>query len=249
MSLISIIKPDWAAPLNISACGTTRLGGSSQNAFTELNLASHVGDDNQAVSTNRILLKNYLNLPAEPCWLNQTHSTRVVTLEESTPYDAEVDAAITRDANTIAVVMTADCLPILLCNRAGTEVAAIHAGWRGLADGIIEKTLDKMESPPEQLLAWVGPAISQQRFEVGDEVHEIFVRDRVSAEARFIANRPGHWLCDLPGLASDILARKAVGSVKLSGLCSFEDEHQFFSYRREKVTGRMASLIWINSTA
>lgn len=219
----------------------------SVKPYDELNLASHVGDDDQSINTNRILLKEQLGLPSEPCWLNQTHSTRVVTLDSSTPYDVDVDAAISRDADTIAVVMTADCMPILLCNHQGTEVAAVHAGWRGLVDGIIEKTLNKMDSDPEQLMAWVGPAISQSRFEVGDEVQAIYTRNHKTAERRFIANRPGHWLCDLPGLALDALYRQGVNSVELSGLCSFEDEAQFFSYRREKVTGRMASLIWINS--
>ena len=249
VSLISIIKPNWERPANVSACCTTRGGGVSLKPFDGLNLAGHVGDDDQAVTMNRSLLKDRLSLPAEPRWLNQTHSIRVVTLEASRPFDSEVDAAITRDVDTIAVILTADCLPILLCNREGTEVAAVHAGWRGLADGIIEKTLDKMDSDPEQLLSWIGPAISQQRFEVGDEVREILVRNNVAAKTRFIANRSGHWLCDLPGLALDILVQQGVGSVRPSGLCSFEDEGQFFSYRREKITGRMASLIWINSTA
>ncbi|MDH5353236.1 MAG: peptidoglycan editing factor PgeF [Gammaproteobacteria bacterium] len=248
MSLITIVKPNWDAPVKVSACCTTRAGGVSLQPFDGLNLAGHVGDNEQSVTTNRSLLKDQLSLPAEPCWLSQTHSTRVASLERCGTYNADVDAAITRDVDTIAVVMTADCLPILLCNREATEVAAVHAGWRGLADGIIEKTLDKMNSGCGQLLAWIGPAISQPRFEVGDEVREIFARNNPAAEARFIANRPGHWLCDLPGLALDILAHQGVNSVKLSGLCSFEDETRFFSYRREKVTGRMASMIWINST-
>jgi len=243
------IEPDWQAPVCISAFCTTRPGGVSVEPYDSLNLAQHVGDDIQSVDSNREILMRELELPTKPCWLNQTHSTRVETILDVEQYNANVDAAITHQANVITVVMTADCLPILLCSRAGDEVAAIHAGWRGLADGIVQATLAAMDSPAKELLAWIGPAISQNRFEVGDEVHEIFITQNSEAKKRFIGNRPGHWLCDLPGLASDILKDSGLNAVKQSGLCSFEDESRFYSYRREKVTGRMASLIWINPDA
>ena len=246
---IELIRPDWDAPANIAACCTTRAGGVSTEPFDELNLAAHVGDQDNAVTTNREVLVEQLNLVSQPCWLKQTHSTRVETIGDATHYDANVDAAITRQANTIAVVMTADCLPILLCDRKGSEVAAIHAGWRGLADGIVQATLASMASSANELLAWIGPAISQNRFEVGDEVYQIFIEQERRAKNRFVSNCQGHWLCDLPGLAVDLLKQSGLHAVTQSGMCSYEDESRFYSYRREKATGRMASLIWINPTA
>jgi YfiH family protein len=145
--------------------------------------------------------------------------------------------------------MTADCLPILLCNRSGSEVAAIHAGWRGLANGIIEATVKKMQSSPEQLLAWIGPGIGQQFFEVGIEVREIFIAKNNNANDYFIASRPKHWLCDLGGLAVDVLTRLNLAEINRSEYCSFKDESILFSYRRNATTGRMASLIWIDDNA
>ena len=248
-TLIDLIKPDWEAPANVSACCTTRGGGVSEGPFHQFNLATHVGDDESAVFSNRESLVRQVGLVHQPCWLKQTHSIRVETLIDVVNYNADVDAAITRNLNTVAVVMTADCLPILLCNRNGTEVAAIHAGWRGLADGVVQSTLTAMDSPADDLLAWIGPAISQKRFEVGDEVYRIFADRQENASRHFVANRPGHWLCDLPGLATELLKQSGLTAVKQSGLCSFEDEKRFYSYRRNQVTGRMASLIWINSPA
>jgi len=244
---IEFIQAGWNAPPQVKALCTTRNGGFSKHPYDSFNLAMHVGDDEKSVLRNRELLCNSLKLPAEPCWLEQTHSTRVVNLD----YEAsrQADAAITRKANTIAVVMSADCLPILLCNREGTEIAAIHAGWSGLADGVIEATVKSMESSPGQLLAWIGPGISQQCFEIGVEVREIFIGKSSDAEGRFIANRPGHWLCDLGSLALDILTRLEVTEISRAEYCSFNDETLFYSYRRNPTTGRMASLIWINSGA
>jgi hypothetical protein len=222
-----------------------RQGGFSQPPYDSLNLAEHVGDEQHNVLRNRELLQAGLNLPAGPNWLEQTHSTRVVVLENDASRKA--DAAITRLAGTVAVVMTADCLPILLCNQAGTEVAAVHAGWRGLADGVIQATLKKLQSPVNELMAWIGPGISQQYFEVGDAVRDIFLVNSDQNQQYFIANRPGHWLCDLPGLATGILGSHAVVEIDAAPDCSYRDEAQFFSYRRSTTTGRMASLIWIES--
>ncbi len=247
--MIEVIRPDWPPSERIRALCTTRHDGNSTGAYEGLNLAQHVGDDNQSVNSNRQLLRQQLDLPGDPCWLNQTHSTDVTLLCGSHSYQVNADAAISRQPGMIAVVMTADCVPILFCNRDATEVAAIHAGWRGLVDGIIEKTLNNMRSDAVQLLAWVGPAISQSRFEVGPELFELFVEKDEQAESRFKANRPGHWLCDLPGLVQDKLRQQGVSGVYLSGICSFEDESRFYSYRRNKVTGRMASMIWINGDA
>jgi YfiH family protein len=243
---IEFIRARWNAPPQVKALCTTRNGGFGEQPYDSFNLAAHVGDDDKCVQRNRELLRHTLDLPAEPCWLEQTHSTRVINLESESTRVA--DAANTQQAGTIAVVMTADCLPILLCNKAGTEVAAIHAGWRGLADGVIEAAVLAMQSPPDQLLAWIGPGISQQCFEVGDEVREIFIARNNTAEDHFIANRPAHWLCDLGALASDTLTRLKVAEINRAEYCSFKDESLFYSYRRNAPTGRMASLIWIDSS-
>ena len=242
-----IIEATWNAPRRVRAVCTTRHGGCSSDPFESFNLASHVGDEVTRLAENRKFLRRRLNLPGEPCWLKQTHGTHVVNLDQDKKRRA--DAAITRRSGTIAVVLTADCLPILLCNRAGTEVAAVHAGWRGLVDGVIQATVDQMESPTNQLLAWIGPAISQHCFEVGEEVRNQFLARFPRANAYFKANRAGHWLCNLPGLAVDILGQLGVTEIHRADYCCYTDEALFFSYRRNHPTGRMASLIWIDSDA
>jgi YfiH family protein len=241
--MIETIKPDWVAPPGVCAYTTTRVGGVSKAPFDSLNLALHVGDDPVHVARNRELLQQ-LNLPAEPCWINQTHGTHAVTLELDSSRDA--DAAITRLPGVVAVVMTADCLPILVCNRDGGEVAAVHAGWRGLQAGVIQRTLASMESCSEQLQAWIGPGISQQNFEVGGEVRSAFIDSIQDAESFFKENRKGHWLCDLAGLAERVLKSQGVVDVYRDPGCSYREAERFFSYRRNATTGRMASLIWIN---
>ncbi|MBT8434825.1 MAG: peptidoglycan editing factor PgeF [Gammaproteobacteria bacterium] len=240
--MIETIAPDWVTPPGVCACTTTRAGGVSEAPFDSLNLALHVGDDPVHVGRNRELLQQ-LHLPAEPCWINQTHGTDVVTLELDKNRDA--DAAVTRQPGVVAVVMTADCLPILLCNRDGSEVAAVHAGWRGLQAGVIQRTLAGMESRGEQLQAWIGPGISQQNFEVGAEVRTAFIESTPDAESFFDENRKGHWLCDLAGLAERVLKRQGLVDVYRDHGCSYRDADRFFSYRRNATTGRMASLIWI----
>jgi len=244
---IEVIEACWNAPPQVKALCTTRAGGTSHSPYDSLNLATHVGDEVSAVMRNRELLCNGLNLPSEPAWLEQTHSTRVVNLVHAS--NRLADAAIAGKPGTVAAVMTADCLPILLCNRSGDEIAAIHAGWRGLSDGIIEATVFGMQSSPDQMLAWIGPAIGQQYFEVGDEVRDIYVTQNNDAQNHFSANRPGHWLCDLGGLAADTLTRAGVTEINRSDLCSYRDESLFFSYRRNATTGRMVSLIWIEGQA
>ena len=241
--MINLIKPDWGAPAPVRAVTTTRTGGFSRAPFDSLNLALHVGDNPDHVAQNRARLQQALELPAEPCWMNQTHGIHAVTLEQED--SREADAAITRLAGTVAVVMTADCLPILVCNRDGTEVAAIHAGWRGLQAGVIQATLASMASANEQLLAWIGPGISRDNFEVGEEVRTAFIDSIARAEGFFHANRAGHWLCDLAGLAESVLLDLGVGEVCCHSGCTYRDADRFFSYRRNAATGRMASLIWI----
>jgi hypothetical protein len=242
--MIEIIKPDWPAPARIKACCTTRLGGVSAGPFDSLNLGLHVGDRDVDVAQNRKRLRAALALPGEPCWMRQTHSARVVTLEQDSNRDA--DAAITRETGRVAVVMTADCLPILLCNRSASEIAAIHVGWRGLRDGVIQSTIMAMHSAPTQLMAWIGPGISQPNFEVGAEVYSAFIDSVAESASCFSGDRPGHWLCDLAGLAEVVLRGQGVVEVTRSAHCSYRDAGLFYSYRREAVTGRMASLIWIN---
>lgn len=241
--MIETVKPDWIAPPGVCAFTTTRRGGVSQAPFDSFNLALHVGDDPAQVARNRELLRQLLNLPAEPCWINQTHGTDVVTLELDNSRDA--DAAITRRPGVVAVVMTADCLPVLVCNRDGSEVAAVHAGWRGLRAGVIQAALARMKSSSEQLQAWIGPGISQDNFEVGEEVRNAFIDSLQDAESFFSENRKGHWLCDLAGLAEQVLKRQGVVDVYRDPGCSYRDGENFFSYRRNPTTGRMASLIWI----
>ena len=241
--MIETIKPGWIAPPGICAFTTTRVGGVSEPPFDSLNLALHVGDDPVHVARNRELLQQLLNLPAEPCWINQTHGTHAVTLELDNSRDA--DAAITRLPGVVAVVMTADCLPVLLSNRDGSEVAAVHAGWRGLQAGVIQSTIASMQSSAEQLQAWIGPGISQENFEVGGEVRTAFIDSMQDAKSFFKQNRKAHWLCDLAGLAERVLKIQGVVDVYRDPGCSYRDADDFFSYRRNATTGRMASLIWI----
>ena len=238
------ILPQWPAPENVSACCTTRRGGISRAPYDSFNLALHVGDEADSVAVNRQRLRQQLELPAEPGWINQTHGTGAVVLENEINRDA--DAAITRRPGQVAVVMTADCLPILLCNRDGSEVAAVHAGWRGLRAGVIQSALAAMQSSNDRLMAWIGPGISQAAFEVGDEVRAAFTDTDAAAREYFEANRPGHWLCDLAGLAERVFRQQGVASVFRDCHCSYRDGELFYSYRRDGVTGRMAALIWIN---
>ena len=241
--MIDIVRPDWDAPGGIEALCTTLVGGVSSSPYDSLNLGMHVGDDNEQVYRNRQLLRKNLELPDDPDWINQTHGTRVVTLEQDQNRDA--DAAITRQAGSVAVVMVADCLPILVASRDGSEVAAIHAGWRGLQAGVIQSALRDMHSRPESLFAWIGPAISQANFEVGDEVRGAFLNSNPVAAGFFTDHGPGHWLCDLGGIAELILKQQGVGAISRDQHCTYRDKDLFYSYRREAVTGRQAALIWI----
>lgn len=241
--MIELIEPHWPAPTTVAACCTTRVGGVSQAPYDSLNLGLHVGDDAAAVKQNRALLAARLQLPAEPEWIHQTHGIEAVTLEASKTREA--DAAITRQAGRVAVVMVADCLPILLCDRGGREVAAIHAGWRGLQAGVVQSTLAAMQTPANELMAWIGPGISQPHFEVGGEVVAAFEQAVEGARDFFTGNRPGHWLCDLGGLAERTLRTQGVSQVSRDSHCTYRDAERLYSYRRDGVTGRMAALIWI----
>ena len=243
MSQLEVIQPDWNAPDTIYACCTTRSGGVSQRGYSSLNLASHVADDLVNVQCNRVLLQQHLKLPTEPQWLNQTHTTEVTNLDYDSSRDT--DAAITSIPSRIAVVLTADCLPVLFTNIQGTEVGAAHAGWRGLLNGVLENTLQALTSPAEEIIAWLGPAIGPQRFEVGQEVRLAFTHQDAQLDKFFIPTRSGHYLADLYSIARTRL--KNIGLRHISGgqYCTFNEADRFFSYRREKDTGRQASLIYI----
>lgn len=238
------IFPDWPAPTWVRACTTTRVGGASAPPYATFNLAHHVGDALAVVAANRKHLAEALNLPAPPVWLDQIHSARAVDVCH---VEGGADAAYTDRPDQVCAVLTADCLPILLCDRAGSRVAAVHAGWRGLAAGVIENTLHAMPRPATEWMAWLGPAIGPEAFEVGDAVREVFIGYDGVATSAFRPHRPGHWLADIYELARQRLRANGVTQIYGGGWCTVRDAARFYSYRREGVTGRMASLIWIAS--
>lgn len=233
----------WPAPKNISALCTTRVSGFSQAPFDSFNLAQHVGDNETNVARNRQLLQEQLNIPAEPVWLNQTHSIHCVIPENDANRDA--DAAITQSRLHPLAILTADCLPITLCSKQGTEIAAIHAGWRGLFNGIVENTVSKMTSSSKDLMAWIGPAICQNCYEIGVEVYDSFTGKYPQSQSAFIP-RNGKWLANLPQIAELVLNSQGIHAVYQSGLCTYESENELYSYRKQAITGRIATLIWFN---
>ncbi|PWK44448.1 peptidoglycan editing factor PgeF [Pleionea mediterranea] len=261
-----LTHPDWPVPSQVHAIITTRVGGSSRGAFQGLNLASHVGDDPKKVAANRLELERLANLPSQPVWLNQTHSTQVIAADSNiglltehqsgvqkeqqashhnnsnTALDA--DASVSSSSNVVCCVLTADCLPILLTNQQGDWVAAIHAGWRGLLNGIIENTLSQYSSSTHELLAWLGPAISQAKFEVGAEVRQMFLSQNASDDVFFKVSGE-KYLADLYGIARRKLNQQHV-DVYGGDYCTYQQPELFYSYRRDGETGRMASLIWFD---
>jgi polyphenol oxidase len=246
-SPIGVLTPEWPAPANVRAACTLRSGGVSDPPFDTLNLGAHVGDDPRAVAQNRRLLSAVLRLPAEPAWMEQVHGVEVLDLDlpNSAGRAAGVaDAAFTRRGGNICVVQVADCLPVLLTARDGSVVAAAHAGWRGLAAGVLEATVHRLAIEPRELIAWLGPAIGPSHFEVGDEVRRAFLAHEAVASRAFIANTRGRWQCDLPALARARLTALGVGAVFGGNWCTYADASRFFSYRRDGRCGRMAALIW-----
>ena len=241
---MSWLQPNWPAPATVHAASTLRTGGVSAPPFDSFNLALHVGDAADAVRENRTRLSQLLRLPAEPCWLEQVHGSHVVEVATYVTPPA-ADACIARAANQVCAVMTADCLPVLFCSLDGDRVAAAHAGWRGLAAGILESTVSSLGLPGSQLLAWFGPAIGPQAFAVGDEVRIAFTARDAATVTAFQRNTNGQWLADIYHLARLELARLGVHAVYGGDACTVSDEARFFSYRRDGQTGRMASLIWI----
>ena len=240
--------PEWPAPPRVKACSTTRNGGVSEGRFASLNLAAHVEDDVAAVKRNREILQATLSIPREPVWLSQVHGVRVVDAAKA-DIDTQADASFSRQSGVACVVMTADCLPVLFTDREGSVVASAHAGWRGLLGGVLEQTVAAMQVPPENILAWFGPAIGPENFEVGDEVRDAYLKTDEDTAVAFLPSRPGHWWADIYELARLRLNRAGVRAMYGGGLCTFADPDRFYSYRRDHVTGRMASLIWMQIEA
>ncbi len=234
--------PDWPAPVGIKACVTTRAGGVSAAPFDSFNLGDHVDDDPEAVSQNRSKLTSCLRV--QPAWLKQVHGIDVV---QASPAQAmQADASWSKTPGVACTIMTADCLPALFCNRQGTQVAAAHAGWRGLAAGVLEAAVNSFADQPSEILVWLGPAIGPQAFEVGPEVREAFIATHPETAEAFIAGaNPGKFMADIYRLARLRLAAHGVTAVYGGGLSTYDDE-RFFSYRRGARTGRFASLVWID---
>lgn len=251
-SPVGYIVPQWPAPHHVRAYTTTRQGGVSQAPYASFNLAHHVGDESAAVQANRARLMHMLHLPNVPLWLDQVHGTQVIDAAQALSHAApspQADGAYTDQANRVCAVLTADCLPLLLCDSAGTQVAAVHVGWRGLAAGVVEATLAALKRPAAQLLAWMGPAIGAQAFEVGEEVRTLFLaRDSAAAQA-FQPSPNQRWLADLYLLTRLRLNAQGVTAIYGGEYCTFNDALRFYSYRREGVTGRMATLIWMETVA
>lgn len=243
MSETSWIKADWPAPAHIHTLVTTRGGGVSPAPYHSLNLGKHVGDSDALVQQNRALVGQ--QLPAEPFWLNQTHSTIVVEAGPATTTPPEADASVTTQPDTVCCVMTADCLPVLFTNESGTVVAAAHAGWRGLCNGVLEATLARMGVAPGTIMAWMGPAIGPDAFEVGAEVRTAFIAKQAGAASAFIDIDDGKYLADIYQLARLRLQAQGVTQIYGGDFCTVIDREHFFSYRRDGITGRMGSMIWI----
>jgi polyphenol oxidase len=237
------IKPDWPAPENIKAFCTTRKEGVSEGAYAHFNLAAHVDDNHLHVKKNRQLLSDALNLPVEPVWLEQVHGVHIINADTADKIP-QADASFSTEKNKVCVVMTADCLPVLLCNKQGTKVAAAHAGWRGLQAGVIEASINALEENTQDILVWLGPAIGPQAFEVGDEVRQKFIQEIPETALAFIANKPGHWLANIYQLAKIRLQKMGIEKIYGGDFCTYTDQQRFYSYRRDGATGRMASLIW-----
>jgi YfiH family protein len=242
------LRPDWPVPENVRAFFTLRVGGVSVGSCASLNVGAQVQDDPQAVAENRRRVAAAFALPAEPDWLNQVHGARVVRLEAQRGSGAEADAVVTAQAARVCVIQVADCLPVLFAARDGSVVGAAHAGWRGLAAGVLEHTVAALGVPPAQLLAWIGPGIATSNFEVGAEVRAALVGaaagGAVQAAAAFIPNIRGRWQCNLVALTRQRLAALGLRDVYGGRWCTFADAGSFFSHRRDGRSGRMAALIW-----
>lgn len=242
------LVPDWPAPPRVNSLITTRVGGVSAAPYASLNLGDHVGDDPLAVTANRRHLASHL--PSEPCWLNQVHGTTVIEAMTGRKAAPVADASFARLPVVVCAVLTADCLPVLFCDRSASVVAAAHAGWRGLLAGVLEQTVIAMDTSPEHLLAYFGPAIGPRAFEVGDEVRRAFVASRQEAATAFRPAATGKtekWFADIYLLARQRLRQLGITAIYGGQCCTWQEKERFFSYRRDGATGRMASLIWLST--
>lgn len=252
---LSLITPDWPVPARVRCAFTLRSGGVSVAPYDSLNVGAHVGDAAEAVRENRRRVKEYLRLPADPVWLQQVHGIDVVDLDglagdplppaASAVRTIRADAAVTHVGRRVCVIQIADCMPVLFAARDGSSVGAAHAGWRGLAGGVLEQTVQALGVPTSHLIAWMGPAISQPHFEVGDDVRTAFITGDPGAAAAFVTNMRGRWQCDLYALARRRLTALGVREVFGGGWCTYADTARFFSFRRDGQCGRMAALIWL----
>ena len=244
MSEIELVVPDWPAPTNVKAVTTTRIGGASEGRFASMNLGDGVGDDPARVRENRRRVRSALNLPSDPVWMKQVHGNEVCDIDnlENVPI---ADGSYCRKPGRVCAILTADCLPVFFCENRGTAVALAHAGWRGLAAGVIASTLKCLNVPTEHLMVWLGPAIGPEAYEVGDDVRQHFLGlDKANADA-FVPGRSNRWMADLYSLARRQLTGMGVTDIYGGKFCTHRDAERFFSYRRDGQCGRMASLIWI----
>lgn len=243
MSEIPLLIPDWPLPPGVHAVQTTRTGGFSTDSWSSLNLALHTGDDPSTVQRNRLRLTEALGLPREPVWPRQVHGA-VVARADAMTEDTEADAVTAWAAGHVCCVQTADCLPVLFASTDGRRVAAAHAGWRGLAAGVLEATVQAMEHPPEHITAWLGPAIGSEAFEVGPEVRAAFLAHDPEATEAFRPGSGDRWFADVYRLARQRLRRAGIRDIHGGGRCTYSESETFFSYRRDGVCGRMGTLIW-----
>jgi YfiH family protein len=241
---IGWVVPDWPAPEHVRVISTLRAGGVSEGPYASLNLASHVGDPPDSVAANRLLLRTAARLPAEPLWLDQVHGVEVAR-HPAAAVPPRGDAAVAFQPGQVCAVLTADCLPVVFTDRSGTRIGVSHAGWRGLQAGVLEATIAALGGVPGDLRAWLGPAIGPDAFEVGKEVREAFMRRNAASEAYFRRNERGRYQADLRGLARLLLGAAGVHSVHGGDWCTYREPDRFFSYRRDGVTGRMATLAWL----
>lgn len=242
------LEPDWPAPGHVRVISTLRTGGVSSGPYASLNLAAHVGDREEAVTENRRRLRAAADLPGEPLWLRQVHGSDVL-LHEGTAAGRSADSAVAFEPGRVCAVMTADCLPVVLTDRDGTRVGIAHGGWRGLLGGVVEATIDRLAVDPGRLIAWLGPAIGPDAFEVGAEVREAFAGRSPALAASFTPNARGRFQADLYALARSILGAAGVSSIHGGGWCTYTEADRFYSFRRDGTTGRMATLAWLSRRA
>lgn len=235
---MDLVKPKWPAPANVRAFTTTRAGGISTGTWSSLNLGARCGDDPLAVQGNREKLLSHL--PAAPQWLRQVHGNQVLTHHHGAKEEQEADGLVSFSPGRVCAVLTADCLPVLFCSRSGDKVAAAHAGWRGMAQGVLQAAVAELKEPPGEIMAWLGPAIGPKVYEVGEDVRRAFPEEQSSC----FKVHGDRWLLDLYGVARHKLAQLDITAVYGGHFCTFSDRERFFSYRRDGVTGRMASVIW-----